>query len=276
MISEAEEPPGETNALAALAAEAGAAHEVNDRPRKPETLERVRAFDADLFVLAGYTRILPPALIEMPRRGVVNLHGGRIPDYRGCAPIPWQILRGETTLGLTVLYADAGIDTGDVLAEETYELAPEEGATEAVARTLERFPVMLVNVLRGLEAGTLQGRPQDLSAGAYYTRRHPEDGAIDCCLQTAEEIFHLIRALRSPYPGAFAWRGNEQIVLQRARLLEETVIGVPGHVPLKRPDGVVLCARDRGLLVTEVREGESLVPARDRLRTGDRLRPTPA
>jgi methionyl-tRNA formyltransferase len=237
--------------------------------------EQVAALGADLFVLAGYNRILPPELVNLPRRGVINLHAGRLPQYRGCAPIPWQIIRGEQELGLSVLYADEGIDTGAILARETFYLGPEEGATEAEARAVAIFPEMLVRVLRGLEDGTLHPVPQDSSQAVYYTRRYPRDGLIDCRLQTAEEVHNLIRALRPPYPGAFAWCGKRKVVLHASRLLNEEIRGIPGHIPLRWAEGMILIARDRGLLVTQLREGEQIVPAGERLRVGDRLLPWP-
>ncbi|MBC7811397.1 MAG: methionyl-tRNA formyltransferase [Burkholderiales bacterium] len=244
--------------------------------RAEETVTLVRGFDGELFVLAGYARIIPPALVALPPMKIVNLHGGKLPEYRGTAPIPWQIINGETTLGVTILYADEGIDTGDILMEATFEISPEAGATEATHHTLQLFPDMLSFVLRGLRDGSLRGRHQDLRAGSYYTKRQPEDGLLDCRLMSAEYIFNMIRGLRDPYPGAFAYRGAEKVVLQRARLLEENIFGVPGVIPLKRPDGVVLIAGDRGLLLTEVRgEGGKIIPARDVFKVGDRLLPQP-
>lgn len=240
--------------------------------RAEETVNQVRAFNADIFVLAGYARIIPPAIVAIPPMKIVNLHGGKLPEYRGTAPIPWQIINGETSLGVTILYADEGIDTGDVLIEATYELNEDEGATEATEHTLRLFPEMLSFVLKGLQGKSLRGRKQDLRAGSYYTKRQPEDGLIDCRLMSAEYIFNMIRGLRDPYPGAFGYKGAEKVVLQRARLLEENIFGVPGVIPLKRPDGVVLIAGDRGLLLTEVRgEGGAIIPARDVFKVGDRL-----
>ncbi len=276
VIAEKDEPAGRPESLAGQAAAAGIACHVVAKPRSLAARELVAGFGADIFVLAGYTRILPPEVVSLPPMGTVNLHGGRIPDYRGCAPIPWQIIRGETELGLTVLYADQGIDTGAILVEDTYSLTPDQGATEAVARTLELFPPMLARALRGLANNTITARPQDPAAGAYYTRRYPEDGVIDCRMLDAEQIFNLVRALRKPYPGAFAWRGREKIVIQRACLLKEKIFGVPGHVPLKRDEGVVLIARDQGLLITELRTDDRIVPARDLLRVGDRLEHRPS
>jgi len=239
--------------------------------RSQESLDLVNSYSADLFVLAGYARLLPAAMINIPPMGVINTHAGRIPEYRGTAAIPWQIIRGEHALGLTILYADEGVDTGDVLLIETYELGPDEGATEAVATAVNRFPKMLVEVLQGLQEGSLSGHRQDLTAGSQYTRRQPDDGMIDCKSMNAEDVFNLIRGLTPPYPGAFGWVGSEKVVIHKAKLLKENIYGVPGRMPFFRNDGIVLICRDRGILVTEVRSGDHIIPARDLFQMGDSL-----
>lgn len=267
-----EKPRGRFPTLVEQAQSANITHRIISNPKDPAAIEWLRGLSADLFVLGGYAKIIPPAVVAIPPMGIINLHGGKIPHYRGTAPIPWQIINGETELGLTILYADEGIDTGAVLMERTYSLTAEEGATEAVEQTYRHFPEMLSIVLAGLRDGTLKGRPQDLSEGAYYTKRNPEDGAIDPRLMTAEYIFNLIRALRPPYPGAFVWRGAEKIILHRAQLLPERIHGVPGTIPLRRPNGVVLIAQDRGLLLTEVRTAsDEILPAGAIFKVGDRL-----
>ena len=266
---------GTFKSLKEQAQEAGIPYHVLRSLRSQDTLNLLASYNPDLFVLAGYARLLPPELVRLPPMGAINTHAGRIPEYRGTAAIPWQIIRGESQLGLTVLYADEGVDTGDVLLSEFYELGLEEGATEATERATLRFPEMLVEVLVGLQNKTLKGVPQNLSAGAQYTRRGPEDGLIDSRFMTADMIFNMIRALRSPYPGAFGWVGHSKVILHRASILQENIYGAPGRIPLYRGNGVVMIAKDHGLLLTEVRSGDSIVPARDVLRVGDVLGPYP-
>lgn len=273
VIAQSEEKRGgRFPSLAEQAQSANIPYRIISNPKDPESVEWVRGLSADLFVLGGYAKIIPPTIVAIPPMGIINLHGGKIPEYRGTAPIPWQIINGEKELGLTILYADEGIDTGDILMERTYTLTPEEGATEAVERTFQHFPEMLSAVLVGLRDGTLKAYPQDLSAGAYYTKRKPEDGAIDPRTMTAEYIFNLVRALRPPYPGAFIWRRDQKIIIHRAQLLAERIHGVPGTIPLRRNNGVVLIAQDRGLLLTEVRmPDDTIVPAGSIFKVGDRL-----
>ena len=267
---------GKFETLEIQAKKANIDYQVLEDLRSKESVELVSRYRADLFVLAGYARLLPPQMVKIPPMGIINTHAGRIPEFRGTAAIPWQIIRGEQRLGLTVLYADEGVDTGDVLLAEDFELKSEEGATEAVEMAVQRFPEMLVTVLAGLKSNNLKGAPQDLSLGKQYTRRNPEDGLIDCRFMSADLIFNTIRALRHPYPGAFGWLGESKIILHRASMIERDILGVPGRVPFRTSEGVVLIAHDRGLLLTEVLLDGSAAPAGQVFHAGDTLSPYPS
>lgn len=224
----------------------------------PEAVNTLTALKPDIFVMSGYTQILRPQILSIPPRGTVNLHGGKLPQYRGASPINWQIINGERRAACTILYADEGIDTGDIITEEEYEITPEDTATAILAKTLEIFPGLLVKALRGIEDGTAARRPQDRAAGSYYAKRYPRDGRIRWDLMTAEQVNNLCRALTPPYPGAFSILNGRKVVIWKTRLLDEPVKGVPGRIALKRPDGVIVIARDRGLLVETVQpEGET-------------------
>lgn len=254
-----------------------------DAPNSPQTMEQLRGYGAELFIMAGYNRILKDELLALPARGVINLHGGKLPDYRGAAPINWQIIRGETTLGCTVLYADAGIDTGNIIAERTYELLPDQTAADAVTRTLAIFPNMLLEVMARLDAGdSLEGKPQDLSAGATFGRRFPEDSAIDWAEQSAEQVHNFVRALVDPYPNAFTYQraresadSKPQLVrIIKSSLPERTMIGKPGRVLGFDGSAALIGCKDRALRVELLRLGveeQTIIPARQALTIYDQL-----
>ncbi len=224
------------------------------RINDPEMAATLHALNAELFVLSGYNRILRRPIIGIPPRGCLNLHGGKLPEYRGCAPINWQIINGETTGGCAVLFVDEGIDTGDIVEEASYPIGPDDTAADVIARQLTLFPPMLLRALAAMENGTLRPRPQDPMAGGYYTRRYPRDGEIHWARDDAARIRNLIRALPPPdYPGAFTWFQGRKLIIARAEEITPPVYGIPGRVPLKRPGGIVVCCRDRALLITSAR-----------------------
>lgn len=265
--------PGETFALAEMAR----ANEIPvlqpASPNAEDFVDSIRDLGPDLFVLAGYSKILKKRVIDVPKQGAINLHGGKLPEYRGVAPINWQIINGETTGGCCILYVDEGIDTGAILAQEHYAIFPEDDAGTVLTKTLEIFPKLLLRVLDELKAGTAKPVPQNRNEGCYYTRRRPEDGQIDWNATTAEQVHNLVRALTKPYPGAFTFLNGQKIYLRKTSLIERTIRGVPGRIPLKDSQGMVVLAKDRGLMIEKVSLGETddAVEAATVLRIGDTL-----
>lgn len=144
-----------------------------DKINSPESLAQLKEFGADLFVLCGYNKIIKKQVIDIPSLGTINLHGGKLPEYRGAAPINWQIINGETTGGCSIIYVDEGIDTGDIISQEIYPIEAEDTHASILEKTLEIFPRLLLQVLEKIEKGTVQAQKQDPQAGSYYSRRYP-------------------------------------------------------------------------------------------------------
>lgn len=232
------------------------------RVNAPEFLKQVRDLAPDLAILVGYNQILKKDLIEIPKLGCINLHGGKLPEYRGVAPINWQIIRGETTGGIAILFVDEGIDTGDIIAQVRFEITLKDTAKTILDKTLELFPPLLLEVLSKFKSGRVPRIKQNREEGCYYTRRYPWDGQIHWQEMTAWEVYNLIRALVKPYPGAFTYHRGEKLFIWKASWLAETIRGIPGRICLRREKGVVILAKDRGLLIEEVQpEKGPLVPA---------------
>jgi methionyl-tRNA formyltransferase len=228
-----------------------------DRVNGTEFRDTLRTWKPDLVVMVGYNQILRKDILEIPPRGCLNLHGGKLPDYRGTAPLNWAIINGETRIGLSILFADEGIDTGDIVAETQFTIARSDTIREVVQRSLELFPDMLLGVLASLRSGAIRRMKQDPAAGAYYTRRYPRDGMIRWEFMSAVRVHNLVRALTRPYPGAFTFLDGKRLFVWKASLLEHSIQGIAGRVALRRGDGVVVIASDRGLLLEEVQiEGE--------------------
>ena len=216
----------------------------------------VARLEPDLAVLSGYNRILRGRLLAIPSQGAINLHGGKLPEYRGAAPINWQILNGESAGGCSIIVVYEGIDTGPILAEERYPIDPDEDARSVLEKTLRIFPPLLIETLDRLRDGTVAPRAQDPTAGAYWTRRTPADSRIDWRTMTARQVHDLVRASVPPYPGAFCLHDDLPLYLLKTRRLSEEIRGVPGRIALRREDGIVVIARDRGLLVERVAVGD--------------------
>ena len=223
-----------------------------DKINSPESVSQLKDLDPDLFILCGYNKILKTPVIEIPPLGTINLHGGKLPEYRGAAPINWQIINGETTGGCSIIYVDEGIDTGDIIAQERYPIEAEDTHASILERTLEIFPRLLVKVLEQIENGTVQAQKQDPKDGRYFSRRYPRDSKIDWTGMTDIQIHNLVRGMYGPYPAAFTSKGDSKVEIDRTGLLDETITGIPGRVPEKRGNLVVVYAKNRGLVIQEI------------------------
>ena len=137
------------------------------QPDKIKTNEAFRdelsALSPDAIIVVGYGRIIPQWMIDLPRWGNLNLHASLLPKYRGAAPIQWAIASGDTVTGVTTMRIDAGLDTGDILMQKEVPIRPEDTAQTLAPRLAEVGADLMVETLRGLQAGTVHAVPQDHS-----------------------------------------------------------------------------------------------------------------
>lgn len=223
-------------------------HNIND----PFFVDRVQQWNIDLIVLSGYAHVLGRDLLKVPKNGVINLHAGKIPFYRGGSPLNWVIINGETEGWLTIHYCTEKIDAGPILAEQRFTIDPEETIKEIHEKSLRMFPEMLIKVVDQIEKGTQKTITPDLSQGTYYRSRNPKDGKIDWERMTAKNVYDFIRALTHPFPGAFCFLDGKKMFIWRATLLKETIRDSVGGVCMRKGDGCVVMAKDRGLLIERV------------------------
>ncbi len=172
-----------------------------ENPNAPEVVEQIRALRPDFFFSFYYREMLKPALLQIPACGALNMHGSLLPKYRGRVPVNWAIIHGETETGATLHYMTEKPDNGDVVAQQAVPILPDDTAHEVFQKVTVAAELALNAVLPALLAGTAPRFPQDLSQGAYFGGRKPEDGVIDWS-QSAVQIHNLVRAVAPPYPGA--------------------------------------------------------------------------
>jgi methionyl-tRNA formyltransferase len=221
---------------------------------------QLAAIKPDAIIVVGYGRIIPPWMIDLPPLGNLNLHASLLPKYRGAAPVQWTIARGESVTGVTTMRIDAGLDTGDILLQEEITIAQQENAETLAPRMAAIGAGLMVETVRGLQAGTIHPRPQDHGHATLAPMLKKEDGRIDFRL-TAKEILNRLRGFQ-PWPGAYtSWRGkNLHIWVARAveRPLAEGEIAVDGGEVL------VGCGGGSALQLLEVQmEGKKRMPASD-------------
>lgn len=170
----------------------------------------------DLLWITDYRYLLPTDVIALAPQGAINLHPSLLPKYRGRAPVNWAILRGETELGLTAHRVDAGMDTGNILAQEAFHLSEDEDVGDALERLYPLYERLTRVVVQGLIAGTLKERLQEHALATAFPRRRPEDGRIDWSAP-ARDTLNLVRAVAAPYPGAFTRLKGQVVRVWSAR-----------------------------------------------------------
>ena len=170
---------------------------------------------ADALVVVAYGKILPSWLFTLPPFGAVNVHASLLPRYRGAAPIPWAIVRGETRTGVTTMRIDRGMDTGDLLLQSGVEIGEEETSVQLGERLAVLGADLLAETLDRLEAGQVRPRPQDSQLASYAPMLKKSDGEIDWS-RSSRQIFNRVRAF-NPWPGAFTRRNRSLLRILKAR-----------------------------------------------------------
>jgi methionyl-tRNA formyltransferase len=172
-----------------------------DNPNAPEVVEQIRALQPDFLFSFYYREMLKSELLEIPKRGALNMHGSLLPKYRGRVPVNWAIIHGETETGSTLHYMTEKPDNGDIVAQQAVPILPNDNALQVFQKVTVAAEMALNQVLPALLAGKAPRIRQDLSKGGYYGGRKAEDGVIDWS-QSAQQIHNLVRAVAPPYPGA--------------------------------------------------------------------------
>lgn len=236
--------------------------------RLPEVVEELRALAPDLIVVVAFGQILPKSVLDIPRYGCINVHASLLPKYRGAAPINQAIIDGETETGVTTMYMDVGLDTGDMLVKRTVPIRPDETAGELHDRLALLGCAAMTDTLERLCAGTLIREKQDDALSCYAPMLKKEDGRIDWS-RSAPKLHNQVRGL-DPWPGAYTLLAGEPLKLARTHPLGEDHAAAPGTVLATNRDGVHI-ACGQGILSI----GELQLPGRKRLPAADFLRGCP-
>jgi methionyl-tRNA formyltransferase len=172
----------------------------------------VAAENPDFLFSFYYRFMLPPALLALARKGAYNMHGSLLPKYRGRVPINWAIIHGERDTGATLHEMVAKPDAGGIIDQQAVPILINDTALDVFRKATVASEMVLLRALPSLLNGTAKPRPQDLSAGSYFSGRKPEDGRIDFSWG-AQRIHNLVRAVAPPYPGAFCEVNGKRLAL---------------------------------------------------------------
>lgn len=240
-----------------------------------EAVSRITAARPKAIVVVAYGHLIPGWMIDLPPLGCINLHASLLPRYRGAAPIPWAIVRGERVTGNTTMKIDAGLDTGDILLQQEMEIAPDDTAETLGRRLSVAGAELMLETLRQLAKGVVTPRPQDHALATLAPILKKEDGLIDWNL-SADQIERRVRGLQ-PWPVAHTTFRQRALRIWSARLFEGAASLAPGELNVGAAGLIAGGGNGTALELVEVQvEGRKRISGREfsngmRLRTGERL-----
>ena len=230
--------------------------------KSEEVAEQISILRPEVITVVAYGKILPKAVLDIPPMGCINVHGSLLPKYRGAAPIQWAVINGEKTSGVTTMYMEEGLDTGDMLLKKETEIGPDETSGELFERLAQMGAGLLVETLDGLKSGTLVREKQNEAVSSYAPMLTKELCRIDW-KKSACAVHNQVRGL-SPWPVAVTLYQNKLLKIHQTRLAPE-ISGKPGEI--KDSDGFYICCGDGAveLLIVQY-EGGKRMPGKDFLR----------
>lgn len=212
--------------------------------RDAEYVEMIEKMQPDVIVVVAFGQILPKSILDIPKYGCVNVHASLLPQYRGAAPIQWAVIDGKEETGVTTMLMDVGVDTGDMLMKSVRKLDAKETGGSLFDKLSDDGAKLLIETLKGLEAGTITRTPQNHEMATHAKMLDKSTGKIDFS-KDAKEIECLIRGL-NPWPSAFTAYNGKTLKIWDADVVEGVFDGFePGAiVAVNKSDFVVKCGNN--------------------------------
>ena len=219
--------------------------------KNTEFIEEIKKLNPDVICVVAYGKILPKEILEIPKLGCINVHGSLLPKYRGAAPIQWAVLNGDEVTGITTMYMDEGMDTGDMILKQEVEIGEDETTGELWDRLSKIGGELLVKTLKEIEKGIAprQKQGEEFTLAPMLSK---DMAKIDWNKKTAQEIKNLVRGL-NPIMGAYTFLNGKKIKFWKVDLAKEDEIIAENLDFLK--NGAVLLADSKDGLYIKAKEG---------------------
>ncbi len=232
------------------------------RMKDQHAIDEIRTLGPDVIVVVAYGQILPRTVLQIPKIACLNLHASLLPRWRGAAPIQAAIAAGDRETGITVMYMDEGLDTGDILLRRTVDILRNDTGGSLHDRLAQIAPEILLESLVLLAKGIAPRIPQDNSHATYAPKLKREDGRINWS-EPAEMIERKIRAF-NPWPGAFMKVDEQNLKIFSASVVD--LNGKPGEILIRKDQLIVAAGKDAVALNEVQLEGKKRMSASEFLR----------
>ena len=221
-----------------------------------EFIEKIKKLQPDVICVVAYGKILPKEILDIPKLGCINVHGSLLPKYRGAAPIQWAVINGEKVTGVTTMYMDIGMDTGDMILKEEVSIGEDETTGELWDKLSEVGAKLLVKTLKQIEDGTATRIPQ----GEDFTMApmlNKDMSKINWNSQSAQEIKNLVRGL-NPIMGTYSYLNGKKIKFWKVNTLPLENANAENGTVIKSDskEGLFIKAKDGIIQVLEI-QGEN-------------------
>lgn len=227
-----------------------------------ESIEKLRGIDPDFIVVAAYGQILSRKVLSIPKYGCINIHASLLPKYRGAAPINWAIINGERETGVTTMKMDRGLDTGDILLQESLKIETEDDSVTIYEKLSNLGGELIVKTLDEIKNNTLIPKRQDESKATYAPMINKSMGRIDWSME-GNKIVNLVRGLK-PWPFAYTFYGKDNVKIHKARAIDKIYDGVNGEIVHVSEEGIFVVANDSCVIIEELQfPGKKRMPVRE-------------
>lgn len=230
-----------------------------DQPLKvknnPEFVQKLKDINPDVICVVAYGKIIPKEILEIPRLGCINVHGSLLPKYRGAAPIQWAVLNGDKETGVTTMFMDEGMDTGDMIEKEIVEIGDNETTGELWNRLSIVGANLLVKTLKLLENGEAK-REKQSEEFTVAPMLKKEIAKINWESDSSMKIKNLARGL-NPFMGAFSYLNDKKIKIWKVEIVDKKYDAIPGTVVVSdNKNGLIISTLDGAVSVLEI-QGEN-------------------
>lgn len=224
-----------------------------NKVKNKEFIEIIKKLNPDVIIVVAFGQILSKELLEIPKYGCINVHASLLPKLRGAGPIQWSIINGENKTGITTMYMDVGLDTGDMLLKEEVIIEPDETGGSLHDKLSKVGGDLLISTLEGIENKTIERVPQNNEEASYAPMLDKNMGNIDWS-KSAKEIEQLIRGL-NPWPSAYSYLEGNLFKFWKAEVFDTDNKYEAGTIcEIIGDKGFVIKCKEKGLLVTEIQQ----------------------